>query len=140
MVKQRKGAQARKSNDALTGDRNEFIGTPVMSGEKAGASGASRKPTRKTPAKAKSKAGRKIPSPKSNLSFGIGSSRKKAAKAAERSFNNKVGTYAEDLVGGDVVDGSDGRASVLWFQVYYVLRRSQNTRARAHASKRSRRP
>ena len=84
MVKQRKRVQARENNDALTGDRNEFISSPVTSGEKAGASGASKKPTHKTPAKAKAKAGRKTPGSKSlsGLSFGGESSRKKAARVS----------------------------------------------------------
>ena len=84
MVKHAKRAQARKIDVALTGDRNEFIGSPVTSGEKAGASGASKKPTHKTPAKAKAKAGRKSPGSKSlsGLSFGGERSRKKAAQVA----------------------------------------------------------
>ena len=108
MVKHAKRAQARKKEVALTGNHNEFIGTPVMSGEAAGASGASRRPSRKAPAEAKAKAGPKPPRSKSNLSLEGRSSRKKAAQDADdwlRGMSDAV-AEAEGLGGGG--DASDG--------------------------------
>ena len=109
MVKHAKRAQARKKDVALTGDRNEFIGTPVMSGEKAGASGASKKPTHKTPAKATSKAGRKISKSKPGLSFEKGSDRKKVSDSDERPVpdrSREASAEGEQTSGGEVGEGS----------------------------------
>ena len=110
MVKQRKLAQTRESSDALTGDRNEFIGSPVMSGEQAGASGASRKLVRKTPAKARAQAGNKTPRSKADLSLEVRSGRKKAVEDEDVFLKDMSdgADGAEVHAGGGVVDAVDG--------------------------------